>query len=88
MSEFTSAGSFSFPNLHSDTEEVRRVVEWSDEQLEYKMSQYGEFMQRPEIQPRGRKLGEFILDRLIFDAACRDGVYDIVPLEDEVCDGV
>ena len=88
MSEFTSQGTAPFPNLHSDAQEILRVVEWSDEGLEYKLNQYGEFMQRQDIQKRARTLGDFILDRLIFDQACRDGVYDIstMPrLEDEVC---
>ncbi len=76
MSEgFVSEGFKPFPNTASDAQEVLKVVEWSDEKLAYKMNEYGEFLQRTDIMPRARKLGNFILDRLIFDMAVRDGVY-------------
>jgi len=90
MSEFTGDGFVSFPNLHGDKEDIHSVAEWSDEKLEYKTNQYGVFIQREDIMPRGRALGNWILDYCIFELAYRDGVYnvytsDIQKMEDEVC---
>jgi hypothetical protein len=86
-SAFTSTGFDVFPNVHSDEQEVLKVVEWGDEKLLHKLDEYGSFLQRPDIMPRARKVADFILDRLIFDQACRDGVYDEFINEDELCGG-
>lgn len=75
MSDFTGDGFVPFPNLHSDIHEVVAVAEWTNEHLEYKTDQYGQFMQREDIMPRARKTGDWILERLIFELAYRDGVY-------------
>ena len=72
---FTSTGFEPFPNTHSDAQEVLKVAEWSNKQLEYKLTEYGRFSQRKDIMPRARKAADFVLDRLIFDQAFRDGVY-------------
>ena len=72
---FTSTGFEPFPNTHSDAQEVLGVASWPDDKLEYKLEEYGRFVQRKDIMPRARRMGDFVLDRLIFDQACRDGVY-------------
>jgi hypothetical protein len=76
MSEFTSAGGEVFPNCHSDAQEVFRISEWSDEALEHKLHEYGAFMQRDDLMPRAIKTANYILDRLIFEQAYRDDVYE------------
>ena len=84
MSEFTGEGFKPFPNTHSDLQEASKVVEWDDARLERKVHEYGHFLTRDDIMERARKTGALILDRLMFELACRDGIYDDYR-EDELC---
>lgn len=87
MSAFVGEGFGSFPNIHSDIKELSKIVEWSDEVLDHKAAQYGAFLQCADLMPRARRSANFIIDRILFDLACRDGIYDInlSKLEDETC---
>ena len=88
MSEFTSKGGEVFPNTHSDLQYIHTVAEWNDEQLDHKVNEYGQFLQRTDLMPRAIKAANFIMDRLIFELAYRDGVYDpiVEKVEDEICE--
>lgn len=90
MTDFQGEGFPDYPNLHLDKELTHRVVELPDEQLIYKLNQYGEFIGREGIMPKHREAANWILDRLLFDQAVRDGIYDDAinqRLEDESCEG-
>ena len=78
MSEatFTGEGFKPFPNTHSDRLEASTCVEWDTDRLEYKINEYGEFLQCEDIMARARRVGNEVLDLLIFELACREGVYD------------
>lgn len=65
-----------FPNLHSDTQEIHKVSEWTTEHLDYKTHEYGDFLQREDIMPRALHTANRILDHLLFEQAYRDGVYE------------
>lgn len=88
MSDFIGEGYAPFPNTHSDRQDVLSVVEWPDEKLDHKINEYGAFLQRDDLMERARRIGNEILDRLLFDMACRDNVYEITKLEDETCEEV
>ncbi len=84
MSEFTSKGGDVFPNTYSDAQEIIRVADWTDEHLDFKLNEYGAFMQREDLMARARKTGDFILERLIFEQAFRDGVFSDILMSEEV----
>lgn len=78
MSEFVPKGDV-FPNLHSDTTWVEDVA---DERrvptpvLERKIGEYTSFLERTDLMPRALKAANYILDRMMFELAAREGVYD------------
>jgi hypothetical protein len=82
MSDFSGEGFTSYPNMHLDDQVALRAVELSTEHLDYKMNQYGEFVQRTNLLPRHLEKAHKLLDRFIFEAACRDGVYDEQPTQE------
>lgn len=75
MSEFASQGHESFPSLQSDNDRVGEFSEWSNENLEARVWQYGHFLSTEQM-PRATKTANRILDHLLFELAYRDGVYD------------
>lgn len=83
MSEFSGGGFPSFPNLHGDRQEVSGAAEWSIEKLEYKINEYGAFLQRKDPMPRAVEAANRILDLLLFEAAYRDDVYTLYTPEVE-----
>lgn len=88
MSDFAGEGFKPFPNTHSDRQEVSKVVEWDNERLDYKVHEYGAFLQRDDIMERARTVGTQILDLLMFELACRDGIYGKEYREDELCEEI
>lgn len=76
MSEFSGNGFKPFPNTMADLKQVSNVEAWSREHLEHKTNEYGAFLTREDIIPRAIAAGNLILDRLLFEMAYRDGVYD------------
>ena len=67
-----------FPNLYNDMEELHTLgdtIEWPQARLDYKTHEYGQFLQRPDLMERAKRSANFILDRLLFEQAYRDGVY-------------
>lgn len=88
MSEFTSQGGEVFPNTYSDLQTISEVAEWPIERLNHKANEYGKFLLREDLMPRALKAANFIMDRLLFEMAYRDGVYDpiINKVEDEICE--
>ena len=66
----------SFPNTYEDNKQVGMFSDLSPEALEYKLNEYGRFLQRADLMSRVRRIGNRILDHLLFEAACRDGIYD------------
>lgn len=84
---FTGNGFESFPALYHDTERLHSVTEWPTDMLDERMMQYGKFLDG-DTMPRAKQTATRILDHLLFEAACRDGVYDndLRPMEDETCE--
>jgi hypothetical protein len=87
MSDFSGEGFTSYPNMYLDEQVLLRAAELSTEHLDYKMNQYGEFIQRPNLLPRHLEKAHKLLDRIIFEAAYRDGVYDYQPNHEEIHHG-
>lgn len=84
MNNFTGEGFPSYPNMHLDEQVAYTATELSNEHLNYKMNQYGQFLQRENIMTRHRERADKLLGRFIFEAACREGVYDCVTAPEEV----
>jgi hypothetical protein len=76
-SAFTGEGFAPFPNVHSDHEHISGISEFADDVLDSKITEYGEFLQRQDLMPRALKLGNRVLDHLLFESAYRDGVYEV-----------
>ena len=87
MSEFTSHGSEPFPSTYFDNRDIGNCSEWSDERIEGMVTEYWQFMDRKDLQPRARAIGERVLAHLGFEMDYRYGAYETLPrLEDEVCE--
>lgn len=87
MSDFVPEGKTDhFANVYSDSQEIHSVAEWSQERLDYKTNEYGQFLQREDLMPRAVKAANTILDYLLFEQQYRD---NDIPGQwvDEVCDG-
>lgn len=94
MSDFAGEGFKPFPNTHADTLSLRDIANetiWPTENLERKVHEYGQFLNREDIMIRARTVGGRILTHLIEEIAHREGVYDdcleekIKKNEDEIC---
>lgn len=72
MADFAGEGFAPFPSLYSDSKEVLKVTEWSDEVHNRKTAEYRVFLRTPNLMPRARATAEYILTRLEFEADCRD----------------
>lgn len=95
VSDFTSAGHDTYPNIHIDREVLTSIGDmalgnyvYTTEYLELKTDEYGRFLQRTDILPNHRTRADRNLDGYIFELAYREGVYDEITnkLEDEVCE--
>jgi hypothetical protein len=78
------------PDSYHDNRNVSLFSLLSQVELDFKVDQYGDYMQRPDLMPRARYAGDRILEHLLFEYGYRDGIYDeyLLPrLEEEVCDG-
>lgn len=94
---FIPGGYEAFPSLVSDSKRVgllgdmRRNREgkleyvYSTERIEELVMQYGHYLANNPM-PRGKATAERILDHLLFELAYRDGVYDEILNEDELCE--
>lgn len=84
----TPEGFAPFPNTYADNLAVGRFSLLSQVQLDFKVDQYGDFLQRPDAMPRARSVANRVLDHLLFEYGYRDGIYDEYlseRLEDETC---
>lgn len=72
---FTTQGYETFPNLYGDSLKVVEIAEWTPEALDNKTNEYGEFLTRPNLMPRAKKMANWIMDRLLFEMGYRDGIY-------------
>ena len=70
-----SGGFTPYPNTYHDSQNLGAISELPREVLERRVDEYGKFMQRTDVMPRGRALGERILNHLLFEMAWQDGVY-------------
>lgn len=85
---FSGEGFKPFPNVHSDNEHIGDISNWEDRLIEEKIVEYWQFMNRKDIQPRARKMGQRILNHLNFEMECRYGSPELMQkIEDEVCGG-
>jgi hypothetical protein len=88
VSEFSGDGYQPFPNLHSDNQVIGQCSEWEDDRIENMVTDYWQFLERSDIQPRAIKLANRVLEHLGFEMDFRYGAYDsMIQLEDSVCDG-
>lgn len=76
MSDFNGEGFASFPNTYEDNKQVGMFSNLTPEALEYKLNEYGQFLQRPDLMARAKRIGNRVLDHLLFEAAWRDGIYN------------
>lgn len=75
MSEFSSDGFDSFPNLYADREEVKEVAEWSKEKIAFKLGQYSTFLSRSDLMPRATATATTITDLIRFEIGYSEGLY-------------
>lgn len=85
---FTTEGFAPFPSTYYDDKFIRECSEWDDSRIERMVTEYWQFLERDDIQPRARATAERILEHLGFEMDFRYGAYDysLNRIEDEVCD--
>jgi hypothetical protein len=89
LSQFESSSFQSFPNTYEDNKHVRDFTDLTDEQLDNKVSQYGDFLQGEGLMPRARFVGNRVLKHLIQEHTYRIGGFDyLFQREDESCNGI
>lgn len=91
LSGFTGNGFESMPALYHDGKRIIELANedrWPQPMLDERLMEYGQYTQKPDLMPRARLAANRILNHLLFEAACRDGVYDndLRPMEDETCE--
>jgi hypothetical protein len=64
------------PNIYADNQEVRNFSAWGRGRLEQRVSEYGLFLQSPDLMPRARQGANRVMDHALFELAWQDGVYD------------
>jgi hypothetical protein len=77
------------PDFYHDNLAVGSFSLLSQVQLDNKVDQYGDHLQRQDLMPRARYAGNRVLDHLLFEYGYRDGIYDeylLAKVEDETCD--
>jgi hypothetical protein len=76
MSDFTTEGFESFPNIYVDNLQTHEFSTWNRAVLEARVMQYGTFLQQSDLMPRAKEGANRVMDHLLFELAWRDGVYD------------
>lgn len=71
MSDFAGEGFKPFPNTIADQEKLHSITQWSEEQLQDKVYEYYEFLDRKDLMPRAIAAANRILEHLGFEVDMR-----------------
>lgn len=74
-SGFTTEGHESFPNIHSDYEQVHEFSLWPQEALEERFTEYSSFLERKDLMPRAREYAGRVAAHLVFELMYRKGFF-------------
>jgi len=63
------------PNIYADNQQTHLFSAWDRGRLERRVTEYGRFLQQPNLMPRAQTGADRVWNHLMFELAWRDGVY-------------